>query len=77
MSVDDIICPECQSDDITKEKDRNLLNLAFGISIFTAIGAGTDCYGLAGVGVVWYFFDIPFGPKIEYNCNKCDYDWDD
>jgi hypothetical protein len=75
MSLDKKICPSCNSKDVEETKEHNLLNLAIGISTFTALGAATDNLALIGLGVVFYVADIPLGPDKGYKCNSCYESW--
>ena len=75
MSLDNVVCPECESEDIREEKNHNLFNLSFGLAIGVPVIAVIGPVGFA-LGPTFYFKDIPFGADKEYYCNECDYHLD-
>ena len=63
-------CRSCSNENITKSERHNFMNLVMGI-IFCAIDVS-----YIGMGVVFYFFDMPFGAIKKYTCRDCGYSWE-
>ena len=73
MSLDNAVCPGCQSTNVREEKSHKVLNLALGLALGAA---GSDDGALIALGPVFYVLDIPFGANREYHCNACYRTWD-